>query len=136
MWDDVRQGNVWAAYAWPDAYVNLKKDTPVAYLRPKEGVLSWAEGLILRGDTEDYYHAHKFADAWSDAGVGLKLINAYGYGHANLDINLAKVDPDVVKVFGLDDPEKNLSEPTSFIDRYQSERNDYNRAWEEVKSSL
>jgi spermidine/putrescine transport system substrate-binding protein len=136
MWDDVRQGNVWAAYAWPDAYVNLKADTPVAYLRPKEGVLSWAEGLVLRADTKDYYHAHDFADAWSDPTVGLKLINAYGYGHANLDINLDKVDPDVVKVFGLDDPQGSLSEPSSFIDRFQPERDQYNRAWQEVKASL
>jgi spermidine/putrescine transport system substrate-binding protein len=136
MWDDVRQGNVWAAYAWPDAYVNLKADVPVQYIRPKEGVLSWAEGLVLRNTTQDYHHAHQFADAWADAGAGLKLINVYGYGHANLDIDLSKVDPDVVKVFGLDDPQTNLSEPASYIDRFQPQRKAYNRAWEEVKASI
>jgi spermidine/putrescine transport system substrate-binding protein len=136
MWDDVRQDNVWAAYAWPDAYVNLKDDVPVQYIRPKEGVLSWAEGLVLRSNSQDYYHAHKFADAWSDKAVGLHLINAYGYGHANLDVDLSKVDPDTVKVFGLDDPQKNLAEPVSVFDRFQPNRKEYNRAWEEVKAAL
>src|SRR5206468_3377824 len=73
MWDDVRQGNVWAAYAWPDAYVNLKDDTPVAYLRPKEGVLSWAEGLVLRADTQDRYHAQRknYNRAWAEVKASL-----------------------------------------------------------------
>jgi spermidine/putrescine transport system substrate-binding protein len=136
MWDDVRQGNVWAAYAWQDAYVVLKGEVPVQYMKPKEGVFSWAEGLILRNDTENYYHAHEFADAWASEPTGLHLINAWGYGHANTTIDLDKVDPDVVKVFGLDDVEAALSEPNSWIDRYQSQRNTYNRAWEEVKASL
>jgi hypothetical protein len=39
-------------------------------------------------------------------------------------------------VFGLDDPEKSLSEPQSYLDRYQANRNAYNRAWNEVKASL
>jgi spermidine/putrescine transport system substrate-binding protein len=136
MWDDVRQGNVWAAYAWPDAYVVLKADTPVQYIRPKEGVLSWAEGLVLRGDTEDYNHAHKFADAWASVETGTKLISTWGYGHSNTKIDLNKIDPDVVATFGLDDPETNLSEPNSYFDRYQAQRKAYNRAWEEVKASL
>ena len=25
MWDDIRQGNMWAAYSWPDTYVVLKE---------------------------------------------------------------------------------------------------------------
>jgi spermidine/putrescine transport system substrate-binding protein len=136
MWDDVRVGNLWATYSWPDAWVVLKEDTPVQYIRPKEGVLSWAEGLILRSETENYYHAHAFADAWGSAAVGQRLISAWGYGHSNLKIDLSQIDPEVVKVFGLDDPEKNLSEPLSYFDRYMPERDKYNRAWDEVKASI
>ena len=65
MWDDVIKGNVWAAYAWPDAWLNTKDDAPTQYIRPKEGVLSWGEGLLLAKNTENYYHAHKFVDAWT-----------------------------------------------------------------------
>jgi hypothetical protein len=39
-------------------------------------------------------------------------------------------------VFGLSDPEASLSEPQSYLDRYQPQRNNYNRAWNEVKASL
>jgi spermidine/putrescine-binding protein len=136
MWDDVQQGNVWATYAWPDAYVYLKEKVDVAYIRPSTGTLAWVEGLVLRSNTPNYHHAHAFADAWASATVGQRLISTWGYGHSNLDVNISKIDPDVVNVFGLDDPEANLSEPLSYLDRYQAERNMYNRAWNEVKASL
>jgi len=136
MWDDVQKGNVWAAYAWPDAYVALKDKVPVEYIRPKEGTLAWVEGLVLRAGTQNYRHGHAFADAWAAASVGERLIGTWGYGHSNLDVDLSKIDPDVVAVFGLDDPEASLSEPQSYLDRFQPQRNAYNRAWQEVKASL
>ena len=112
MWDDVAKGNVWAAYSWPDTYVVLKADQPVQYISPKEGVFTWAEGLILRSDTENYHHAHEFADAWASVEVGQRLVSTWGYGHANTDVDLAQIDPDVVEVFGLDDLE------TSAVERH------------------
>lgn len=136
MWDDVRQDNLWATYAWPDAYVVLKEEVPVQYMRPKEGVLSWAEGLVLRSETEQYYHAHEYADAWTSVATGQRMISSWGYGHSNTNVNLARIDPEVVAAFGLDDVEKNLSEPASIFDRYQPERDKYNRAWDEVKASI
>lgn len=136
MWDDVQTGNVWSTYAWPDAYVALKDKVDVTYIRPSTGTLAWVEGLVLRANTPNYHHAHAFADAWADAKVGERLVSTWGYGHSNLDINLAKIDPDVVEVFGLDDPQKNLAEPISYLDRFQPQRNAYNRAWNEIKASL
>jgi spermidine/putrescine transport system substrate-binding protein len=135
MWDDVIKGNVWAAYAWPDAWLNTKDKAPTQYIKPKEGVLSWGEGLILNANTENYYHAHEFAQAWTMPATGLWIINNYAYGHSNLKVDLSQVPPDVVKVFGLDDPEKWLSEPYSHIDRFQPNRDAYNRAWDEVKAA-
>ncbi len=135
MWDDVRQGNVWAAYAWPDAWVNTRNDAPVAYIRPKEGVLAWGEGLMLNANTENYYHAHEYANAWTMPQTGLWVINNYGYGHSNLKVDLSKVDPAVVRAFGLDDPVGNLSPPAALMDRYQPQRDAYNRAWDEVKAA-
>jgi spermidine/putrescine transport system substrate-binding protein len=135
LWDDVRQDNVWAAYSWPDTYVVLKGEVPVQYMRPKEGCFAWGEGLVLRSDTKNYHHAHAFADAWASPEVGTKLISSWGYGHSNLKIDLSQIDPDVVKVFGLDDPETNLSAPLSIMDQYQPQRANYNRAWDEVKAA-
>ncbi len=37
MWDDVKQGNVWSAYAWPDAWLNTYKDAPTAVHPPQGG---------------------------------------------------------------------------------------------------
>lgn len=136
MWDDVRQGNIWASYSWPDTYVVLKEEVPVKYVRPKEGVLSWAEGLVLRKDTEQYHHAHAFADAWASLATATRLITSWGYGHSNVNVDLDAIDPDVVAVFGLDDPATNLAEPVSYFDRYQPDRDRYNRAWDEVKASI
>lgn len=135
MWDDVRQGNVWAAYAWQDAYAVLRNEAPVAYIKPKEGVLSWAEGLILHADSENYYHAHEYADAWASPDVGTRLTNAWGYGHANLKIDISDLDADLVKVFGLDDPVTALSPPNSLIFTHLPHRDLYNRAWDEVKAA-
>ena len=136
MWDDVRQGNIWATYSWPDTYVVLKEEVPVKYVRPQEGVLSWAEGLVLRKDTEQYFHAHEFADAWASLATATRLITSWGYGHSNVNVDLDEIDPDVVAVFGLDDPATNLAEPVSYFDRYQPDRDRYNRAWDEVKASI
>ena len=133
MWDDVAKGNVWAAYSWPDTYVVLKADQPVQYIKPKEGVFTWAEGLILRSDTENYNHAHEYADAWASVEVGQRLVSTWGYGHANTDVDLAQIDPDVVEVFGLDDLETALS--SGIFDAYQPQRAEYNRAWDEVKAA-
>ena len=133
MWDDVAKGNVWAAYSWPDTYVVLKDDQPVQYMKPKEGVFTWAEGLILRSETENYHHAHAFADAWASVEVGQRLVSTWGYGHANTDVDLAQIDPDVVEVFGLDDLEAALS--SGIFDAYQPQRAEYNRAWDEVKAA-
>ena len=136
MWDDMRQGNMWASYSWPDTYVVLKEEVPVKYVRPQEGVLSWAEGLVLRKDTEQYHHAHEFADAWASLPTATRLITSWGYGHSNVNVDLNEIDPDVVAVFGLDDPATNLAEPVSYFDRYQPDRDRYNRAWDEVKASI
>lgn len=135
MWDDVRQGNIWTAYAWQDAYAVLREEVPVQYIKPKEGVLSWAEGLVLHSEAENYFHAHEYADAWASPAVGTRLTNSWGYGHANLKIDLSELDQDLVTVFGLDDPVGSLSEPASLIGRYLPNRDVYNRAWDEVKAA-
>jgi spermidine/putrescine transport system substrate-binding protein len=135
MWDDVRVGNVHAAYSWPDTYVALKDDVDVQYIRPKEGVLSWAEVLAVGAETENWHHAHAYMDAWSDVKVAERLVSVWGYGHSNVNMDLESLDPDVVAVFGLDDPQTSLSEPASYFDRYQENRVAYTRAWEEVKAA-
>ena len=121
------EGNVWATYAWPGRLRSVEGQGGREVHPPERRHARLGRGARAAGRTRpNYHHAHAFADAWAAATVGEKLISTWGYGHSNLDINLAKIDPDVVKVFGLDDPEKNLSEPLSYLDRYQAQRNTYN----------
>ncbi len=133
MWDNVRQGVVWAAYSWPDTFVVLKDEVPVYYSKPKEGVLGWAEGLILHSQSENYYHAHEYADAWAAPDVAQRLISTWGYGHSNLDVDLNQIDPEVVDAFGLEDPIGSLA-ATEF-GYYVPDYSDYSRAWDEVKAA-
>jgi hypothetical protein len=60
-------------------------------------------------------------------------VTTWGYGHANLDLDLSQVDPDVIEVFGLEDVEAALS--SGIFDAYQPQRAEYNRAWDEVKAA-
>jgi spermidine/putrescine-binding protein len=135
MWDNIRQGTVWTAYSWPDTFVVLKDEVPVAYSKPNEGVLGWAEGLILHADSENYHHAHEYADAWAAPDVGQRLISTWGYGHANTDVDLSQIDPEVVDVFGLEDPLGALSTTVFgfYVDPEISSA--YQRAWDEVKAA-
>jgi len=134
MWDNVRQGTVWAAYSWPDTFVVLKDEVPVHYSKPKEGVLGWAEGFVLHADTENYYHAHQYADAWAAAAVGQRLISSWGYGHSNLEVDLSQIDPEVVEAFGLETPVESLA-ATEFGYYAPDASSDYSRAWDEVKAA-
>jgi spermidine/putrescine transport system substrate-binding protein len=133
MWDNIRQGSVWTAYSWPDTFVVLKDEVPVHYSKPKEGVLGWAEGLILHSESQNFFHAHEYADAWAAADVGQRLVSSWGYGHSNLDVDLTKIDPDVVEAFGLETPIASL-EATEF-GYYVPDYSDYSRAWDEVKAA-
>ena len=65
--------------------------------------------------------------------MGQRLVSTWGYGHANTGVDLTKIDPDVVEVFGLDDLETSLS--SGIFDAYQPQRAEYNRAWDEVKAA-
>ncbi len=74
---------------------------------------------MLRNTTQNYHHAHAFADAWASATVGEKLVSTWGYGHSNLDIDLSKIDPDVVEgVRARPTRRRRCREPQSYLDRY------------------
>lgn len=135
MDNDFAAGNIWITYAWAGSYTAmLANDLDVVYPQPKEGRLSWVCGLVLMNETENYHHAHEFADAWTSPESAEWLITNYAYGHVNTNVDLAAVDPQFVEVMNLDDPNA-LEEPNAHIDRYIPRRAEYNRAWDEVKAA-
>ena len=126
-------GDVWIAYAWPADYVAMKaKKLPVAYMRPKEGALSWVCGLMLGKDSPRVQAAHAYADAWSSRQAGSWLETNYAYGAANTKARPA--DAGLAKALQLDNP-KSVSEPFAHIDRYIPRRALYAKLWDEVKAS-
>ena len=128
-------GNVWIAYAWPDAWVAAKGEgLDVAYMEPKEGRLSWVCGFVLLDETENYHHAHEFVDAWISPETAAWTLANYAYGHANTTVDLANVGPELVGAFRLDDPAV-LAEPRTHLDRYVPRRRLYNTIWTEIKAA-
>jgi len=135
MQADFNAGNIWIAYAWPDAWVAAKGGgLDVTYMQPQEGRISWVCGFTLSSETANYHHAHEFVDAWASPESGTWLLNNYAFGHSNTTIDLSQVSPDIVEGFRLDDPSV-LEEPTTHIDRYIPRRQVYNQFWEEVKAA-
>ncbi len=135
--NDIAAGNVWIAYAWGGSWAAAKeKGLDVVYSQPKEGRLAWNCGLILMNDTENYHHAHEFADAWASVESAQWIIPNYAYGHANTKVDLSKVPQDLVQVFNLDDPEMrkephaHYAKPVKLADRAR-----YAQRWDEVKAA-
>ena len=126
-------GDVWIAYAWPADYVAMKaKKLPVAYMRPKEGALSWVCGLMLGKGSPRVNAAHAYADAWSSIRSGSWLETNYAYGSSNTKARPA--DSGLAKALQLDKP-KSVGEPFAHIDRYIRRRALYSKLWDEVKAS-
>ena len=135
MQNDFAAGNIWIAYAWGGDYAFAKqKGLDVTYMEPKEGRLSWNCGLVLGADTKNYYHAHEYAEAWASPKSADWIIANYYYGHANTSADIAKIDPNLVKVFHLDDPGA-LQEPRAHLDRWVANRRKLAQAWDEVKAA-
>ena len=109
-------GEVAIAFAWPAVYKELKaQGLPVRYMRPKEGVQAWAQGMLLMADRDgDTQLAYDYLDAWLDAATGRWLIENYGYGHSNAKA-IEGVDPAILDDLMLADPVETLS--TSFFTR-------------------
>jgi spermidine/putrescine-binding protein len=129
------QGDIWITYAWPSSWVAMQKQKlKVDYLDPKEGRLAFLCGMMLLKNTENYYHAHDYANAWASPETGLWLINNYAYGHSNTKIDLTKVDPKLVEAFALEDP-GTIAEPKVHVLRYIAKRKAYGAVWTEVKAA-
>jgi spermidine/putrescine transport system substrate-binding protein len=103
-------GEVAIAFAWPAVYKELKaQGLPVRYMRPREGVQAWAQGMLLMADRDgDTQKAYDYLDAWLDASTGRWLIENYGYGHSNRAATEG-VDPALLDDLMLADPAATLA---------------------------
>ncbi len=130
-----KQEEVYIGYAWPDAWAYANgAGLDVVYMQPKEGRTSWYCGFGMFADTQNYYHAHAYADSWTSTKAAEFLLNYYAYGHTNTAVDLSIIKEDIVTAFSLDDPTV-LEEPKTHAERPIQRRDVYSEHWSEVKAS-
>jgi spermidine/putrescine-binding protein len=115
-WDDVTQieqalasGELVAAYAWNGSVKVLKdQGLSVAYMVPKEGILTWVCGLVRNTDAPgDEQAAYDFIDSMISPESGVFQIST-GYGHSNRKA-YEMTDPKVLESLGFDNPEEKFA---------------------------
>jgi spermidine/putrescine transport system substrate-binding protein len=132
---NVRQDEVWAAYAWQGAYATLLgRGVPVAYANPKEGRNSWVGVYGIRTGTPNLDLALRFLDAKLGEATGENLVNLYYYGTTNQDVMNAITDESLKEAFSIDDPA--ILEATNFTPNLTAEQRDaWTAMWTEVKAA-
>jgi spermidine/putrescine transport system substrate-binding protein len=101
-------GALVAAMTWNASATALKKQgLPVEFMKPKEGMLTWACGFVLLKDAKNVDLAYDFINSRLEPESGKHLITAYGYGssmssafaqvpQAELDKLQLPADPEVM----------------------------------------
>lgn len=127
-------GEVIAAYGWNASVAMLRKQgIDMAMLRPKEGIVTWTDGIVMfkdRPGSEDL--AYEFINAYMAPEVGKFLIESYGYGSGN-EKAYELVKPERLKELGIEEPAKILA-----ASRFQKQinpeiRQKYQAIFDEVK---
>ena len=73
-----------AALAWSDSAARLRRQgLPVAFADPVEGALAWCCGLVMHRDAGFVDKAYDLIDGLISAETGARVIEAFGFGHAN-----------------------------------------------------
>ena len=128
-------GEIVAGWGWGSSMANLRReDVPVAYMNPKEGVMTWLCGLtFIEGGEAPEEQAYDFINAMLDPESGATLIEMYGNGHANME-SFERVGPERLAELGLSDPQSFLAEGNFFEEVPQETRRRIVEMWELVKA--
>src|SRR5581483_10180826 len=87
-----KAGDIWIAYTWQDAYVNMKAaKLPVEFMEPRQGKLGWVCGFVLGSQTKSYYHAHKYVESFINHKAAVQMVNLFYYGNADATIRPSEV---------------------------------------------
>ncbi len=130
-------GELIAAYAWNDAHWNLKTEGhPVAYAVPKEGIYTWACGVVhVNTGSADEALVYDFFDAFTSPEAGEFLVTEYGYGHSNME-TFKRVPQEQLDVLGIHDPVSHLTNGVFFAEIAPDVRTKYIQLFEEIKAGL
>ncbi|MEX2648194.1 MAG: extracellular solute-binding protein [Alphaproteobacteria bacterium] len=141
-WNDVTElaqamasGELVAAYAWNETQVTLSEQSiPVAYVTPKEGILTWVCGLCrIATGKGDEAKAYDYMSALNAPEAGKALIEGYGYGHANTKA-FDLVAPERLEALGIKDARTLLAQGIFFDEIPADIREKMINAFDEVKA--
>lgn len=129
-------GEVVAALGWNSSAASLKKQgIDMVFMRPKEGMITWTDGLVLLKDhpaPEDL--AYDFMNSYMSPEVGRYLIETFGYGSANAK-GFEGVKPEALDQLGISDPAAVVAQ-SKFAKEIKSDiRQKYQDLWDTVKFS-
>ena len=142
LWTDASElqqglasGEIIAAYAWNDVVKNLTREgVAIAYAKPKEGYFTWFCGLtLLNSGKADQAQAYDFIDAWLSPETGKYLIEASGYGHANLK-SFEIANPADVAAMGITDPVAHMKSAILFKNPTDAVQTEQNKVWGDIKA--
>ncbi len=126
-------GQLVAAMTWNASAVALKKQgVPVEFMKPKEGMLTWACGFVMLKGTQHADLAYDFINSRLEADSGKFLIESYGYG-ASTSSAFAAVPKDELQNLQLpDDPDTMLK--TTVFTGPMKQNDDLAKMFEKVKA--
>jgi spermidine/putrescine transport system substrate-binding protein len=77
-------GEIVAAMTWNASYTNLRKQkVPVAFMNPKEKMLTWVCGLVVLKTATDMDKVYDYINAQLSDPSAEALVSEYGYGTSN-----------------------------------------------------
>ena len=128
-------GEIVASYAWPFSVQALQaQGLPVEYMIPKEGILTWACGLMVLKDHPGPEEAiYDLIDAMLSPEAGVYLIEGLGLGHSNRQ-SFELVESSVLNAVGMGDPQALFTKGVLFQPIEDSLREKYNQMLLEVKA--
>ncbi|RWF49059.1 MAG: extracellular solute-binding protein [Mesorhizobium sp.] len=126
-------GQLVAAMTWNASATSLKKQgVPVEFMKPKEGMLTWACGFVMLKDAKNVDLAYDFINSRLDADSGKFLIQSYGYG-SSLSTAFAGVSKDELEKLQLpSDPEVMLK--STIFTGPMKQNDDMAKMFEKVKA--
>lgn len=104
-------GQLVAAMTWNASATTLRKQgVPVEFMKPKEGMLTWACGFVMLKDAKNVDLAYDLINSRLESDSGKALITNYGYG-ASTSSAFGEVSKEELKALQLpDDPDTVLKE--------------------------
>jgi spermidine/putrescine transport system substrate-binding protein len=131
-----KAGDIWIAYTWQDALVSMHNaGLKVAFLNPSQGRLSWFCGFVLGAQTKNYYHDHKYVEAYINHKACVQMTNLFYYGTADATIKPSEIkNKTLAKSLDLANPQAIVS-GKNHLQGYEPNRSQYDLAWQEVLAS-